>query len=295
MSRAMSAYACRVSAVATCLSVGLLVALPRGNTVGDEKFSPAFEEAYNARRARALSEIQQLGDHDWAGTYTSGGGTGPAIYLVVAPHTGFTYERKGCLGLMDRNCGDVSLVDDELHLTCVLDNDETDGRGIATSLVIVRWDDRRYLVPRGEIIDFCNAVNQLREPRATRVGMQLLRDGDEGKVARGVPIVPAAFHDYLLSSPIEATVIEVAPAVHRQVGSTDVCDFRVGVDVGKSARLQVGMELFVTSPQQVFDWVKITVSEDTRSVGIMTLVDCRGQPPSIGWRLSTRPGWRSSN
>ena len=69
-------------------------------------------------------------------------------------------------------------------------------------MTLVRWDDRRYLIPVDKIVDFANSINAGFEPRTKAHGHFLLRNGDENKSAQGAPGIPQAYREYLLKEPI---------------------------------------------------------------------------------------------
>ena len=60
------------------------------------------------------------------------------------------------------------------------------------------------------------------------------------------------------------------------------------LNVGTRQGLRMGMELFVTSPQNIIESVQVTKAEETHSEGIMTQTGEEEPGPKVGWRLSTQ-------
>lgn len=258
------------------------------------KQSEAAEKSAKAKRERILAEIKKLGDHDWAGEYYSGDGMGVNTSLTLAPRSGYVFEWHGCLGLYDRNYGDVDWRAGRIRLTFTFKNSREGLQGIAPVLILVPWGERRYLVPSNEIVEFCNNVNQGREPRPGEHGFFLLRRGDEDKEVEGFPKVPAKYRDYLLPKPVEATIIAVGQYVTRpSVLDWKFKDTPVTLDAGATQGLRIGMELIVSKPDSKAETVQITKVEDNRAEAVMTQAGEDEPGPEVGWRLSTQAPWRT--
>ena len=134
-----------------------------------EKTSAPAEARATAIREGVRRDVQVLGpEHPWAGTYYFGDGLGANVSLALSPAAGFLFEWHGCLGLYDRNYGQVTVNGARLHLLPELESSHDGFQGLVATLVAIPWGPRRYLVPADKIKDFCNAVNSAREPR-TRV------------------------------------------------------------------------------------------------------------------------------
>ncbi|MCG3132413.1 MAG: hypothetical protein FLDDKLPJ_03252 [Phycisphaerae bacterium] len=72
---------------------------------------------------------------------------------------------------------------------------------------LVPWGERRYLVPDGQIIRLCNAINLGEEPRDGSQGWALLRRGDASRRVTGEPDLPEAWRAFLLKEPIDGKII----------------------------------------------------------------------------------------
>lgn len=124
------------------------------------KFWKFAEDEVQSRNVRIDSESAAFADHEWAGKYHMGDGLGVNVSLSLSPEAGFTFEWHGCMGLYDRNYGNVTSSEGVIRLHPIFENEQQGLRGIATEFTPVRWGDRRYLVPPNEMIEFCNKVNQ---------------------------------------------------------------------------------------------------------------------------------------
>lgn len=257
------------------------------------KFSAIADKTAKARREAILAEIKKRGTHDWAGEYFAGDGRGVNIALTVAPRSGYVFEWNGCLGLYDRNYGALTSTDGRIRLSFTFENRREGFEGIAPEFVSVSWGRRRYLIPADKIIEFCNSVNDGREPRMGAQGSHLLRKGDEKKKAAGFPKVPKEFRVYLLAKPIEATIIAVGPRAARS-GSSGLRfkDTKVTLNAGTQQKLRAGMELFVTKPEKTVESVRIIKVEENRAEANMNQFG--NEPaPKRGWRLSTQAPWNA--
>lgn len=70
----------------------------------------------------------------------------------------------------------------------------------------VDWGERRYLVPEGRLLDFCNAINLGREPRGCERGDFPLREGDWSEKVKDAPGLPEDWRPLILKQPIEGRV-----------------------------------------------------------------------------------------
>jgi len=112
-------------------------------------------------------------------------------------------------------------------------------------LIPLKWDDRLYLVPKENLIEFCNAINLGLEPRNSLgtgwyLGSSYLRNGDEKKPAKGLPSLSNELIDLLLKKPVEAEVISI-----EREGETEVAIINKGSEAG----LKPGMRLVLTRPR----------------------------------------------
>ncbi len=256
------------------------------------KNSPEAAQKADRLKVDIRAEIKKRGVHEWAGEYYSGDGLGVNISLLMAPEAGFLFEWHGCLGLYDRNYGPVTDHGDHISLGFTFNNDQKGFQGIAQKWTPIQWGERRYLIPSEEIVDFCNAVNSGSEPRNGARGLHLLRDGDENKDVTGFPLVPQKYQPYLLSEPIEATIISVGKfepksGTNKQDLKKSVATLNVGAEQG----VFVGMELYVTKPDRLVVSVKVFRADAEQSHVLISEFGSHSPLPKKGWQLSTRARW----
>jgi hypothetical protein len=258
----------------------------------EAKFSAKAERTASSMRKTILAEIKDLANHEWAGEYYAGDGLGVNTAVAIAPKSGYVFEWHGCLGLYDRNYGGVTWTNDRIRLAFTFDNKRQGFEGLAPEFIPIRWGTRHYLVPTGDIIGFCNNVNEGREPREDVHGFCLLRRGDEKAEVSGFPIVPKEYRSYLLAEPIEAAIESVSKYATR----SSVCDWKfkdtpVTLNVGSKKGLRAGMELHVAEPGNIVESVRITKVEESRSEAVMTQIGEDATGPLVGWKLSTQAPW----
>ncbi|MGA2802012.1 MAG: hypothetical protein ABSE97_06560 [Verrucomicrobiota bacterium] len=257
----------------------------------DPKFSSKAESRAKSLSQQIQQEIIQLKNHEWAGEYYEGDGTGENVSLLIAPKHGYVFEWHGCLGLYDRNYGSVTVTNGKLQLSFTFTNKHEGFEGIAEKFVPVHWGDRKYLIPANDMVGFCNAVNSREEPRNEIHGRFLLSQGDEKKKVTGKPSIPAEFTGYLLKAPIEANIIKVISSKSwTNSHGWQVRETGILINAGKKQGLLPGMELSVTSPDIVESLTVKTVA-DQQAEGIIKQIDEK-DVPEIGWKFSTIPRWR---
>jgi hypothetical protein len=255
------------------------------------KQSKNAEKTADRLRQEISAEIASLKDHPWAGKYYEGDGLGVNVSLAIAPKSGYVFEWHGCMGLYDRNYGTAQWKDGEIQLSFTFKNERKGFQGIAEKLIPVAWGPRKYLIPADSVIEFCNEVNEGREPRRGMHGMCLLRDGDEKKKVDGLPDVPKEYQPYLLKERIRAAIVAVGKSVVDSGGGLDERTTAVTVNVGKKGGILSGMVLYVIEPSTGVDSVKITKVEDDKSEGVLSQIGKDEPVPSVGWKLSTRAPW----
>ncbi|QEH39000.1 hypothetical protein OJF2_76120 [Aquisphaera giovannonii] len=199
---------------------------------------------------------------------------------ICSEHTPW-FETKH--GVVARSRGALKLRVQGQELLPVRDGKEE--TWLPTDLVSVRWGRREYLIGEGELLAFCNAVNQGEEPRDSEYGFFLLGVGQEDAAVSGLPDVPATFGQYLLKEPINGVVTELLP------------DLRARVNVGRKQGLRAGMELVPTEKPDFSDMAIVHVEEGEsvvktkypngtyREIRVGDLVSTR-RPPS---RTTTPP------
>lgn len=256
------------------------------------KYLPTAELKANHLRKVIQKEIDSLGNHEWAGEYYYGDGLGVNVSLLLAPQSGFLFEWHGCLGLYDRNYGDVIVKNGIISLSFTYPNTQKGFQGIADTFIPVSWGERKYLIPTKNMVQFCNDVNSGSEPRQSMYGMHLLKSGDNKKRVTGDPQLPEEFRKYLLKSPIIAEIIEIGPITLKSgAGDWKFKETPIALNVGKQSGLLSGMELYIIEPDNLTDSVTVGDVYNDHSKGTLTQFDKDALEPQVGWKLSTVPRW----
>lgn len=259
--------------------------------------SPEAEATAKTLKVEIDQELKAPGLPDWAGVYLYGDGTGVNIHLSLAPKKGYLFENYGCGGLYERNWGPVAWTGDRIRLTHTLpvDPDPRPVWRVPDELIPVRWGERHYLVAPGDgMITFCNAINAGDEPRDNIhrfFGFFYLRQGDEMRLAEGVPSLPKEYQKYLLKSPIEAVITDVKPGARCQDQATSYSSIltTVTVNAGSGHGLRTGMSLYVSEPQaRTFSPIKLTQVDVDRAVGEIRTLGQVESIPKVGLKVSTQ-------
>ena len=153
------------------------------------------------------------------------------------------------MGTYDKNDGSFFVKNGILILQPLHPNGQGGFKGTPTRFLPINWDDRRYLIPENQLLNFVNEINQGTEPRHGMFGQFYLRKGDENKTVSGFPHLPARWQEYLLLKPIQGEVIEVTKKF-------------VVINVGKKNGLKMGMILTARNSQSMFTQLKIISLED---------------------------------
>jgi len=194
----------------------------------DWRFKIAFglridqDAAASARSEAIRSEIDALGDHDWAGVYRPDFNCWDGPLLEIAPENGVVaWDWRACGNSWIGNHGEILNVSEErIEFVPVIDPefDVFDWGGsrrptLDSVLVRVRWCDRRYLVAGSHMLAFCNDVNWMGD--GSFVGfVRDVRDADGVQCippVSGLPEVPEEWRPYLLDRPVEATLVSIDP------------------------------------------------------------------------------------
>lgn len=284
--------------IPNCLFMLTLLHVPQAAADAPEapeaKFLPEAAEAADLRGRRIQAELAELaGRHDWAGSYYSGDGLGVNVSLMLSPQSGYVFEWRGCLGVYDRNYGNVDVVDGKLRLSFTFPNKQEGFGGIPGKFVAVAWGERRYLVPADDMAGFCNEINSGAEPRDEAHGMYLLRRGDEKIEVTGRPRLPEEFVPYLLDRPLEARIVAVKNTTTRPgIADWRFRDTLVIVSAGKKHRVFPGMELHVVAPANMVEWATVTKVGENTAEAVITQNRDNEPVPRVGWKLSSRPSYR---
>jgi hypothetical protein len=178
---------------------------------------PAFEALHRAastspdletsrRAARLMRLVGKLSRV--TGTYLLGSGSMQFSLHVALDHQ-FDFEWTGCPDFNERCQGTAGLVQGWLILTPQVKRQIPKGvTATPLEFLPVTWGQRTYLLARDECLDFCNAVNQGKEPRGERDGEFCLRKDDWTVPVKGLPKLPAEWAEYLLPKPLQAQIIE---------------------------------------------------------------------------------------
>jgi hypothetical protein len=252
---------------------------------GDEaKFSKEAEKTAGQLRETIRTELKSLGNHPWAGEYHSSLVSSDS--LLIGPKAGYVFESYCCLGLHDRNYGKVAISSGKLRLSLAFKN-----QTMPEELVPIAWEQRSYLVPSNEVLEFCNDMNS----GFGGLGRWLQRSGDQKEPVSGLASVPAEYRGYLLKEPVAATIIAIGPVTTFPSEHGRCEEATVILDAGKDKGLLKGMQMYVVEPECAP--AVITVVEDHKSQAVMTrFVDgspgadpppIRDPPAKIGWKLST--------
>jgi hypothetical protein len=264
---------------------------------------------YLANRA-APSESGQLSDPTWAGTYFRGDHLGSNDMLSITSSGRFSDERFGCMH-HDTDSGVVEDTDGRLRLQRHGSSEAQDiPEGyrmlwFPREYLMVRWGKRRYLVPIGEILDFCSAVRGGCEPRDDERGLFLLRRGDEKiEPETDEPQLPNGFQKYLRMEKLDVRIKALrqpsAPPLQKKSGEQRIEQDSVTLDAGSFEGVLPGMR-FTKLPEPTRDVIVIRETSAHESTGILLdglsaslKVGDRFRAPSpwacrVGRRLKTRP------
>jgi hypothetical protein len=204
-----------------------------------------------------------------AGLYFFGDGfVGRTLMLHANGRFSFSWEADD--GGYHRDEGTAEIVGGLVSLHSEKSDTNRPGGLPHPKLLPVRWGKRVYLVPDGQVLDFCNAVNLGLEPREGWHGRFYLRMVWTEKVragleeprldtAAGLPALPTRWGSYLLKRPLQGKVIRSFRDEEGRRRLSDrltpgfvfnLEDERALVDLGSDDGLKVGMELFVFTDEK---------------------------------------------
>lgn len=257
-------------------------------------FSKAAEAEARDRRTAIERETVQLGaDHAWAGKYYTGDGLGTNISLHLAPVAGVVFEWHGCLGVYGRNYGGLRAEAGAVQFDFELPNVAGKFGGIPDKYLLLRWGGRRYLIASDKIIEFCNAVNALEEPRPEIHGSFLMRFADWEKKVEGPPELPAEYLKYLLSKPVKAEAVAVGKSITREGNSkTRFVETELTLNVGSADGILPGIEFSLIEPEEVESATVERVEAHSCHCRMTQFEPSPDVNPKVGWKFSTRPRWR---
>lgn len=275
----------------------ILAILPIVQAEELKKLSVESQNLIKEKREKISTELENLKDHPWAGVYYMGDGLGTNVTLHTAPENGFTIVWRGCMGLYDQNHGEITEKDGFLELKFAWELEKGYTGNYATEYFPLKWGERLYMLPKKEIVKFCNAVNSYEEPRKRVHGSFLLRRDDWEKPVESGPDLPEKYRPYLLAEPVDAKIVSVEET-HNFGGRKRS---RVIVDKGKNDGLLPGMELHVLKPDSIYEEVFLIKTDETQSEGWIfhempqSLFSSKVPLPKKDWELSTCPHWRRAS
>lgn len=160
------------------------------------------------RRQQAIDERLAAGNLPaWAGRYYEGEGLGMYIDLSLAPNVGATMTWRGTFGLLNADHGTVvESANGSIRIHYAGPNEARKYFRFPDELIPIAWADRQYLVPPGRIAEFASAINHGDEPRSAPRGRFLLREGDNGKPATGLPALPPVVQAHVRREAVEVRV-----------------------------------------------------------------------------------------
>jgi hypothetical protein len=260
---------------------------PRGNQ--QNNISKAALDAADDRRINIEKELEQIKSPEWAGNYYSSHGLGFNFNIIIAPTSGFIYTWQGCLGLYDLMYGQVIRENERVKLHIEYSNNSRDSHIDEIELFPVRWGERHYIIFANQMVDFCNAVNSGMEPDARFRSRFLLKKEDEEKQVEGKPSIPAQYQEYLLSEPVNASILVVRPSHVRIPYGDPELSFRVypvTLNAGRAEGIKIGMELHTYQPRNLQSAKIIKVEEHSSKAEIIQSGKDE-KPPKAGWKMST--------
>ncbi len=250
-----------------------------------------------ARLASVQTELRDLGEHAWAGTYGFDDRNGTGVRIAIAPKGGFTYLFSS-KSESDANHGDIIRVAEgrmlvQLALDPSFNLHERYLRqslaSVADEYFFVNWGPRRYLIAKPWMQAFCNAVNDGSERREPRFPHDLARGaGDPGELS---PDVPLAYRDWLLMKPVEGSVLAVGDVDAKDAdGPNDLkLPLDVTVNVGRLQGLAPGMVMWLVEKGGYAEGEVMSADDHSAQVEFRFAIGSTVEPERIrpGWKVST--------
>jgi hypothetical protein len=253
---------------------------------------PAFEALRKAASASADPEIRQRAARlapfvsnlkDVAGQYFLGNGV-MRFTLYVRDEGRFDFAWTGCPGFNEQCSGAARFVNGWLILTPDRRNVPKGDAATPTEFLPVTWGQRRYLVARDELLDFCNEINQGAEPRNHPDGSFCLLGGRWTVSVSGRPKLPNEWQAYLLANPLHGKVVEM---VNPRIGK---------LNLGEKDGVRKGMVLTIGGGSLEANGVRVVSVEKNSCLireenELIVPVIKTGQPVSsrVGPREQPRP------
>lgn len=208
--------------------------------------------------------------------------TGTGFYgtqLQLLPNHAFTFQSGSDIAHAPNphNKGSYHVQNGSLFLMPQLPVTSTEEwNRLPLHLLPVLWGKRTYLLSteHKSLLAFCNAVNTGNEPRHQINGRFYLKSGDENKGISGLPPLPSEWHAYLLTAPIQATLVSVLNSK------------RGVINAGRSQGIQAGMLVWSQKTgRHGYSYVVMEVQSTTA-----TVINVQGDPfgpKFVGQKVST--------
>lgn len=242
------------------------------------------------RRERILAELAERPGDPWAAEYYEGDGLGENMSLYVGAKSGVAATWFGCMGLYGANEGEIAHIDVRtLGFRFSLPNKDSRFGMFPDSVRLVRWGERRYLIPEARAIDFVNAINRNMEPRHEPHGLFLLAEGDEKKRASGAPDLTADLLSQIRSKALVVRASAVERGEEHEALGGPVCQFRLRFALPPGERVLKGLE-FSADERDVYDTAIVLGTEGNEVSAQMVFSEkCADVPakPAVGWVFST--------
>lgn len=278
----------------TCVTfIGLLASIPaQSQAVFDEvslkdrgSLSPEQQATLRSRQNLIIAEASKSVGNEWVGSYGSADSPTSGVRLDWAPANGFLVWWTTCSHeFRDRiNFGSVDFRDGVLRVTPEL-NREGEKVYPLSDLIPVKWGNQHYLVPLDRLIAFCYAVRNV--GRSYEIQEFFMKESDRDERRFGLPAVPPAYKKYLISRPIQATIIEVKSGPQSWSKT-------LTLNMGRKAGVVSGMKFFAISPRNIYMLVEvINVRDDSSEAFVITSGfrnhSERGLKLRVGWKLTSR-------
>ncbi|NUQ52267.1 MAG: hypothetical protein HUU19_06165 [Phycisphaerales bacterium] len=261
-----------------------------------KQLMPEFErrrDAINAELRKLVETPAKGGDawaNEWAGEYSCGL-TGVTTIVSLAPRSGIAFIREGCYSTWEINTGDIILADATGVSLKLVDQPQPSAlQTLDSEMYFVRWGERRYLIARSKLEEFCNSYNAGTLAKRDFWVYPLHRD-DLGKRAPTTPpTVAAEFARLLLTDPIDAGVVKVSDVSTERLESGELAMHgTLTLDAGSADQVVRGLAFhMVNSKQPLSARVVRTEEHQCEARFVQVLADqAKSDPPRIGAWMST--------
>ncbi|MBP9899149.1 MAG: hypothetical protein KBF28_12295 [Gemmatimonadales bacterium] len=261
-----------------------------------KQLMPEFErrrDAINAELSR-LAESPARGDdawaNEWVGEYSCGL-TGVTTIISLAPRSGIVCIREGCYSTWEVNTGDIILADATGVSLKLADQPKPSPlQSLDSEMYFVRWGERRYLIARSKLEEFCNAYNAGALAKRDFWVYPLHRDDRDKKTPTTPPNIAAEFAGLLLTDPIDAGVVKVSDVSTKRLESGEiVMHGTITLDAGSADQVVRGLAFhLVNSKQPLSARVVRTEEHQCEARFVQTLTDrAKVDPPRTGAWMST--------